>query len=156
MTKVLIVEDDMHKRQQIEAYFQDRAPEVDVNVAVSLIGGLRALRSISPDIVILDMTLPNHDPEDDGHIGSMLAFGGEEFLRQARRFNSNAVVVVVTQFETFGDEENAKERHELEADLMRTFPGIFMGMVYYHASLSGWSEELDTLILKSLQSGVAE
>ena len=150
MTKVLIVEDDVHKRQQLEEYFRDRAPSVVVHRAVSLIGGLRALRSTSPDIVILDMTLPNHDPEDDGHIGSMLAFGGEEFLRQARRFNVNAKVVVVTQFETFGDEDHAKERHELEADLALTFPDIFGGMVYYHASLSGWADELDALVLEAL------
>lgn len=146
MTKVLIVEDDPHKRQQLERFFSNWLPAPDVKVAISLIGGLRALRSHNPDIVILDMTLPNHDPEDDGHIGSMLAFGGEEFLRQARRLRSAAKVIVVTQFETFGDEENAKERHELETDLKRSFPDIFKGMVYYHASLSGWADELQALL----------
>lgn len=152
--KVLIVEDDVHKRQQLEAFFKERSPAAEVQLAVSLIGGLRALRSRTPDVVILDMTLPNHDPEDDGHIGSMLAFGGEEFLRQARRFGSKAVFVVVTQFETFGDEENGKERHELEADLVRDFPDLFKGMVYYHASLSGWADELDDLLRRSSEGGV--
>lgn len=154
MTKVLIVEDDMHKRQQLEAYIQTRAPAAEVYVAMSLIGGLRALRAHSPEFVFLDMTLPNHDPEEDGHIGSMLAFGGEEFLRQARRFGSKAKVIVVTQFETFGDEDNGKERHELEADLAQAFPEIFTGMVYYHASLSGWADELDVLVLSSLEQGL--
>jgi CheY-like chemotaxis protein len=149
--KVLIVEDDVHKRQQLEAYFAERLPSARVQLAVSLIGGLRALRTFTPDVVILDMTLPNHDPEDDGHIGTMLAFGGEEFLRQARRFGSSAAFVVVTQFETFGDEENGKERHELETDLTRDFPNHFKGMVYYHASLSGWADELDQLLRKSVE-----
>jgi CheY-like chemotaxis protein len=151
MSKVLIVEDDPHKRQQLERFFSSRASAADVKVAVSLIGGLRALRAHNPDVVVLDMTLPNHDPEEDGHIGSMLAFGGEEFMRQARRLRSSAKVVVVTQFETFGDEENAKERHELEADLARSFPEIFEGMVYYHASLSGWADELDALLKHALK-----
>lgn len=153
MSKVLIVEDDPHKRQQLERFFSTRAPAADVRVAISLIGGLRMLRAYNPDVVVLDMTLPNHDPEEDGHIGSMLAFGGEEFLRQARRMRSSAKVVVVTQFETFGDEENAKERHELEADLAENFPEIFKGMVYYHASLSGWADELDGLLQNALEGG---
>lgn len=153
MSKVLIVEDDPHKRQQLERFFSTRAPSADVRVAISLIGGLRMLRAYNPDVVVLDMTLPNHDPEEDGHIGSMLAFGGEEFLRQARRMRSSAKVVVVTQFETFGDEENAKERHELEADLAENFPEIFKGMVYYHASLSGWADELDGLLQNALEGG---
>jgi DNA-binding NarL/FixJ family response regulator len=151
MSKVLIVEDDPHKRQQLERFFSTRAPAAGVKVAVSLIGGLRALRAHNPDVVVLDMTLPNHDPEEDGHIGSMLAFGGEEFLRQARRLRSSAKVIVVTQFETFGDEDNAKGRYELEAHLAESFPEIFMGMVYYHASLSGWADELDALFHRALQ-----
>ncbi|MBW9069899.1 response regulator [Agrobacterium pusense] len=150
MMKALIVEDDIHKREQIELFMRERFPQLDVQNAVSLIGGIRALRQHEPDIVILDMSLPNYDPESDDTGSGMQAFGGEEFLRQARRSKSGADVIVVTQFETFGDDENFKDRKELELELQRDFPGMFRGMVYYHASLSGWAEELEELIEDAL------
>ncbi len=92
------------------------------------------------------MTLPNYDPENDGHVGSVLAFGGVEFLKQVRRSKIEPPVVVITQFETFGDDGNAKDRKELENDLRQNFPSIFKGMVYYHASLSSWTEELNYIL----------
>ncbi len=150
MTKMLIVEDDIHKRDQLLGFFHDRFPAIEVKVAVSLIGGIRVMREITPEIVILDMTLPNYDPEGEETSNSMQAFGGEEFLRQAQRGKADSDVIVVTQFETFGDGENLKDRNELEADLSRDFPSLFRGMVYYHASLSGWVEELEHLVNQTL------
>lgn len=150
MAKILIVEDDVHKREQLTSFIDAIEGSHIVEQAGSLIGGIRALRSGKPDIVILDMTLPNYEPENDGHIGSVLAFGGVEFLRQARRFNILTRVIVVTQFETFGDDENAKDRRELDHELGQQFPDIYEGMVYYHASLSDWWDELGTLLNKNL------
>ena len=151
MAKTLVVEDDVHKRDQILNFLQERFPEMEVKIAISLIGGIRSMRQFVPDLVILDMTLPNYDPAGEDTSGSMQAFGGEEFLRQARRFKLTSDVIVVTQFETFGDDENAKGRGELEADLRRDFPDIFRGMVYYHASLSGWAEELEGVLIQTLR-----
>lgn len=144
--KFLIVEDDVHKREQLVSFLTNKDENAVIEQAVSLIGGIRALRSLKPDCVILDMTLPNYDPESDGHVGSVLAFGGVEFLKQVRRFKLESRVVVITQFETFGDDGNAKDRKELEDELRKNFPSVFKGMVYYHASLSDWSEELNTLL----------
>ncbi|MEE9926430.1 MAG: response regulator [Brucella anthropi] len=151
MADFLIVEDDVHKREQLVSFLKSRDENATVKQEVSLIGGIRALRSLKLDCVVLDMTLPNYDPENDGHIGSVLAFGGVEFLKQARRFKLETPVVVITQFETFGDDENAKDRKELENDLRQNFPSIFKGMVYYHASLNDWSEELSFLLDEILQ-----
>lgn len=146
MVKFLIVEDDVHKREQLVSFFKNRDAKAVIEQAVSLIGGLRALRSVKPNCVILDMTLPNYDPENDGNVGSVLAFGGVEFLKQVRRLKLESSVIVVTQFETFGDDTNAKDRKELEYELRQNFPSTFKGMVYYHASLSAWSDELSALL----------
>lgn len=151
MTKILIVEDDVHKREQLVSFFNKRDEGATIEQAVSLIGGIRALRSMKPDCVILDMTLPNYDPENDGHVGSVLAFGGVEFLKQVRRLKLKSCVIVVTQFETFGDDDNEKGRKELESELYENYPSVFKGMVYYHASLSDWPDKLDFLLENILQ-----
>jgi DNA-binding NarL/FixJ family response regulator len=152
MIKILIVEDDVNKREQLHKFIALKFEAAGVEDAESLIGGVRKLRSWNPDIVLLDMTLPNYDAEGEAFSGSMQAFGGEEFLSQCNRFNLNPRVIVVTQFETFGDANEAKDRDELDSDLKRMFPTIYCGMVYYHASLSAWMEELENLIRLALRN----
>lgn len=150
MIKLLIVEDDINKREQLHAFMHDRFPAVATADSESLMGGVRKLRSWKPDLVILDMTLPNYDSEEGSYGVSMQAFGGEEFLRQCRRFDLRPFVIVVTQFETFGDGVETKGREELNAELARAFPEIYQGMVYYHASLSSWNDELDFAVRKAM------
>lgn len=151
MVDILIVEDDVHKRDQLVAFLSKGEDSPSIEQAGSLIGGIRALRATKPDYVILDMTLPNYEPESDGHVGSVLAFGGVEFLRQVRRYRIETKVIVVTQFETFGDDDNAKDRKELDAELREQFSNVYKGMVYYHASLSDWSDELQNLLEQSFK-----
>lgn len=150
MIKILVVEDDVNKREQLHKFISAKFEAAVIDDAESLIGGVRKLRSWNPDIVLLDMTLPNYDPEGEAFSGSMQAFGGEEFLSQCKRFGLTPRVIVVTQFETFGDASEAKDRDELDSDLKRMFPKIYCGMVYYHASLSAWMDELEMLIRKAL------
>jgi CheY-like chemotaxis protein len=150
--KLLIVEDDANKREQLHNLVADRFPALTVTDAESLIGGVRQLRHWNPDIVILDMTLPNYDPEDESNTGGMEAFGGEEFLRQVKRFQLSPSVIVVTQFETFGDIGESKGREELHSYLDQSFPETYRGMVYYHASLNTWSDELEKLVRDALRS----
>lgn len=151
MVKILIVEDDANKREQLVSFLSKTKCATLIEQACSLIGGIRTLRASKPDFIILDMTLPNYDPENDGHVGSVLAFGGVEFLRQVRRHNFDTHVVVVTQFETFGEDDSTKDRKELDQELHRQFPSNYKGMVYYHASLSDWTDELQLLLDQSLK-----
>lgn len=155
MIKLLIVEDDLNKKEQLLQLVAERFPAFHVRTAESLIGGVRALRQWQPDLVVLDMTLPNYDPAaDGGSSGGMEAFGGEEFLRQADRFGLAPAVIVVTQFETFGDLGESKDRDELAAHLIQAFPGTYQGMVYYHASLNAWADELETSIRFALRGAL--
>lgn len=156
MIRLLIVEDDINKLDQLNQFVAERFPAFAVENAESLIGGVRKLRSWNPDLVLLDMTLPNYDLEEGNLNASMQAFGGEEFLRQSKRFNLRPRVIVVTQFETFGDASEAKDRDELNAELQEAFPEVYCGMVYYHASINAWSDELETAVRNALGSLLAD
>lgn len=151
MTKLLIVEDDSNKREQLNRLVNERFPLFTVSNAESLMGGVRALRRWRPEIVVLDMTLPNYDPEDEGDTGETEGFGGEEFLRQAVRFGLSPVVIVVTQFEIFSEYGESKDRAELHAHLNEVFPTIYRNMVYYHASLNSWADELEQRLTDALE-----
>lgn len=140
--KLLLVEDDDNKRQQVLELLQTSFPKLEIEVAASLISALRALKTTKPEIVLLDMTLPNYDVAEGAGAGGLHAFGGEEFLRQAQRFGLSPIVIVITQFETFGDPPNDKGLVQLNSELQATFPNLYKGAVYYHASIYDWTTEL--------------
>lgn len=144
--KLLIVEDDDNKRAHIRAFVDEEFPGWEVHEAVSLITALRAVHSIYPDIVLLDMALPNYDEGSATGSADILHFGGQEFLRQVRRASIDCRVIVVSQFETFGDPPNRKAFAQLVDELGSQFEGMFAGGVYYHASQSDWMEKLGPML----------
>lgn len=145
----LLVEDDDNKREQLIDYFKERYPKLEVHVATSLISAIRALRQYQPALIVLDMTLPNYDVVEGETGGGLHPFGGQEFLRQVNRHQICTSVVVITQFESFGEPPDAKQLSELDGDLRRAFPDTYKGAVYYHASISDWINELTDIIERS-------
>lgn len=144
--RVLIVEDDENKRMQLSEFLGGALTGVDLHIARSLHGGIRKVRQERPDLIILDMTLPNYDPGPDESGGQTHPLGGREFLGQLERFDIRVPVIVVTQFETFGKGPQAMNIRDLDRDLRGEFPEIYKGTVYYHAAIQGWKQELDNIL----------
>jgi CheY-like chemotaxis protein len=144
--RLLLVEDDDNKQKQVLELLQATYPKLQVEVAGSLISALRSVKRLRPEIVLLDMTLPNYDIVEGESGGGLHAFGGEEFLRQTRRFGISTAVIVITQFETFGDPPHDKGFIQLDAELKSSFPDMYHGAVYYHASIYDWTSELLRLL----------
>lgn len=140
--KILVVEDDENKRQQLVNFLQEYRRDIIVIVERSLQSGLRKIRKESFDVVILDMTLPTYDTTPDESGGQTHIFGGREFLEQMSRFNINTPAIVVTQFVTFGKGPRAMSLQDLHGELLREHPTRYQGAVYYHAAIRGWQTAL--------------
>lgn len=152
--KVLIVEDDENKSREIEAVVSARADITSVTLTRSLHGGRRVLKSDAFDVVILDMTLPNYDASaDEPGGGSVHSFGGQKLLRYMARLELATPVVVVTQFELFIGDDGPMDIHELDSQLESSFAPAYLGIVYYHASLSRWRLDLGRFLDGVLRSG---
>jgi CheY-like chemotaxis protein len=150
---VLVVEDDENKRNQLRQFLRETFPEMGVDLERSLQGGVRRIRRSRPDLVLLDMTLPNYDPGPDEPGGQTHIFGGQEFLRQMDRFEIVLPVIVVTQFETFGKPPNTKLLQDLDRELRAEHATSYRGAVYYHSAIHGWKEELKELMRLTLADG---
>lgn len=144
--RILVVEDDENKKSRILEYLRSRHPQSDFVCAGSLVSGLRAAKQTKPDLVILDMTLPNYDANGSDLDGKMHAFGGKEYLRQTARMTADSKIIVLTQFESFGEAPNVTGLKDLDAELRTRFPENYMGAVYYHASIDDWMDQLDSII----------
>src|SRR5690349_17340660 len=132
--KVLLVEDDENKRTQIVQFLRAEYPEYQLEIERSLQSGLRHIRRTVPNLVLLDMTLPNYDTGPDETGGQAHKLGGREFLRQMDRFDISVPVIVVTQFERFGKGDTAVDLETLDRDLRRDHASVYRGAVYYHAA----------------------
>jgi CheY-like chemotaxis protein len=146
--RLLLVEDDDNKRLRLLRELQSISREVDC--AASYQGGLKALLHERYDAVVLDMTLPTFDisEEDDG--GRPQALGGQELLRQMKRRGIASPVVVVTQFDQFGERQDALTRQQLDAELRTHHSDIYAGLVFYDSTIEGWKEQLIALLSEAL------
>lgn len=149
---VLIIEDDENKRNQICCFIQDRFSDPTICVAKSLHSGLKGIINGDYDLILLDMTLPTFDINVDEHGGRPRAYGGKEILSQMNRRGIVVPVVVVTQFDRFGQGIDLITLNELNRQLHTAYPNTYMGAVYYNAALEGWKDTLYKLIVNILQN----
>jgi len=148
-----LVEDDENKRLRLLEFFKKNYPQMEIVVAYSLNSGVRLVRQELPDIVILDMTLPNFDQDAEESGGYMHQFGGREFLRQLDRFDIVIPVIVVTQFETFGKPPQVMGIMELDERLSREHPDQYRGAIYYNAAIHDWAAKLKNIVDQTIKGG---
>lgn len=143
---VYIVEDDFLKANRLLTFLKESLEGAQVNIFGSFQSGLRALQRATPDLVILDMTLPTFDRAGSDREGRLRPLGGYDLMRKLIHRSVQVSVIVVTQLETFGEGADQITFPELVERCRRDFPAIFRGGVYFRQADSGWQSELLRLI----------
>jgi DNA-binding NarL/FixJ family response regulator len=152
--RILIVDDDNNKLGQIHQFLAEILQGAQFVEARSYQGGLREVVRNTPDMMVLDMSMPTFDPA--GGNSRWRPFAGRDVLREMQRHKIHIPVVIVTQFENFGDGTSEKTLQELAAELARDFPLQYVGTVYYHAAQSQWKVELERHVRQRLAGGERE
>lgn len=149
--KILLVEDEDPKRNNILGTLAKMSPKPEVAEARSVTSALRSLRSFAFDLVLLDMSLPSFDvgPGEPG--GRPQGFGGIEVLRSMDRFGVRTPVVVITAYEAFPSGGTQIPLDALRADLTKAHPKIFHGLVFYNSVFSTWSDDLIALVNEAVK-----
>lgn len=146
--KVLIIDDSDYKITSLTESIRSWRSSADIFVARSFQNGLHKLKEWNPDLVLLDMTLPTSESAS-GHLeGRMRFFGGRELLAEMELEQLSTAVIIVTQFDRFGEHPNSVDRETLFAQLLHRFPDVFRGGIYYSNIDSGWKVKLTQLLKK--------
>lgn len=145
---ILVVEDDENKRNQLTEFLNSEFPSAALQTAHSLQSGLRAIICGGVDLVLLDMTMPTFDIGENEDGGRPQAYAGREILRQMERREINIPVIVVTQFDRFGEGNDILGIEELDEQLFKEHRGMYGGAVYYDVTLGGWKEKLADKIIE--------
>jgi CheY-like chemotaxis protein len=144
--KILIIEDSDYKIQSLQSLLKECGIGSDVQVAKCFQSGKRALREFQPDLLLLDMTLPTSERSDGQLEGRTRIFGGREILAEMEFLNCKAKVVIVTQFDNFGEPPNSVDLKSLFQILKERFPSLFLGGVYYSNVDSSWQGNLRRIL----------
>ncbi len=144
--KVLIIEDSDYKIQSIQGLLKGLALDENIRVAKAFQSGKRALKEFRPDLVLLDMTLPTSESPDGRLEGRMRIFGGRELLAEMEFLDITSKVIIVTQFDHFGEPPYAVDLMTLLDQLKFKYPNFFLGGVYYSNIDSKWQSELSSIL----------
>lgn len=144
--RILIIEDDQNKIKILSNFLVEIMQKVDIIKRFSYQSGLKEIVKGGYDVIFLDMSMPTFDitPHETG--GSPRPFAGKEILKQMERRKIDIPVIVVTQFERFGEGTSTITITELIDELNKLHKDIYMGTVYYNAALNNWKDDISGLL----------
>jgi CheY-like chemotaxis protein len=144
--KCLLIEDSPLKADLILGYLDAEFPELTVDLRKSYQSGLKALSETPADFLILDMTLPNFDISPGVRHGKPRPLGGYEIMRKLNRKGICPSVLVLTQYESFGEGDQTYTLSDLSKKCETEFPRSFFGLEYFSSSADTWRSAIRKLI----------
>lgn len=137
--RTLFVEDNPKKREHLTAFYEAEFSQDITREATALISGLRLAREFQPQLIILDMTLPNYSVEDSKGVPSeLLPFAGKEFVMRVNRMGFQTSIIIVSMFETFGIAPRLITLSSLDEELKQKYPRVYIRAVHYSPSEADW------------------
>ena len=148
--KILIIEDDQNKLQNLMNFIKQNYSQTEITGKKSYHSGLTEVFEKKYDLIILDMSMPTYDitPSEPG--GRPRAFAGREVLLQMRRKGIVTPIIVVTQFETFGENEDRMSLEQLRQQLKNLEKDRFNETIYYNSASDEWKVQLKGSIENAL------
>jgi DNA-binding NtrC family response regulator len=138
--RVLIVEDNLQKKEAIERLLVSRYP-IEARYVNSISASLPTIERESWDLVILDMTF--QITTGAGHALRKEALAGLEVLQFMAAKRISSPVIVATQHTVFSHGAiNVQTIQALDSLLKRSFPRIYRTTVFIDLNTDDWHSPL--------------
>lgn len=138
---VLIIEDDINKLKAI-CDFLSNYRNIKCSSQMSYHSGMQTLLCEKFDLLLLDMSMPIYDVAAHKTDGRLLPLAGRDILFQLQRRGILLPTIIITQYEDF----DGLSLIDLDRELEKEFPQLYMGFVYYNITQDGWKEKLATML----------
>jgi len=148
--KILIIEDDPIKLKSVTDFLKNEYQDAKIYDRMSYQSGLKLILKEGFDVVLLDMQLPNYDikPGEDGYKHRPMA--GRDILREIKRKRIPAKVMIITQYDSFGENGKTSSLEEWHTSFTADFANIYLKIIFYKPGSTSWKallkENLDTFI----------
>jgi CheY-like chemotaxis protein len=144
--KILLVEDDEKKIDDIVRYFETTHPDLDLTIKKSYKSGLREIIVNSYDLVLIDMSLPTWDSMDLEPVGSFENFGGYNIMKEMERKKIKTKALLITMFDEFGQSDTSITVNQINEVLNQQFSDFYLGYVFYNSRENDWQINLNDKI----------
>lgn len=144
--KLLIIEDDPNKAHEIINFIKTIESDIVWDYKKSYQSGLKELQSNNFDLVILDMSLPTFDVNKGEDAYKFRHLAGQEILNEIKRKAINAKVIILTQFERFGEGKQYITLSDLKLQLRKNYREIYLNTISYQPNKTNWKIELLEII----------
>lgn len=139
--KILIIEDDKIKIEKLTSFLKNH----DFELRESFQSGLHALRINKYDLLILDMTIPLWEKENNDINQNYEQFGGEKILREMKRKKIIVPVILFTMFDKFPMGNDVLTFEQISSKYKENFD-FYIDAVYYDSRNDDWKNNLLNLI----------
>lgn len=139
--KILIIEDDKIKIEKLTSFLKNHI----FDLRESFQSGLEALRNNKYDLLILDMTIPLWEKENNDINQNYEQFGGEKILREMKRKKIIVPVILFTMFDKFPIGNDVLTFEQISAKYKENFD-FYIDAVYYDSRNDDWKNNLLSLI----------
>lgn len=140
--KILLVEDDEHKMNDIILYLKTTMKDVNIDTAYSIASGVETAINNLYDLVLLDMTIPNFDITETSDGGKSYKNGGEIIVKELLDEEIDFRCAIITQYETFNNETI----DQIGLRMKVLCGDNYYGYVKYSTSDNSWKDSLKKLI----------
>lgn len=140
--KILLVEDQKYKSDDILTYLSSNWPDIEVVLARSYSDGLREVLNAEYDIILLDMTLPIFEKCEGEDGEQMFEDGGRRIMRRMKSKRVTTPCYVITQYDKIQD----VTIESMDNELKKVFPDIYKKYIFYQSNSNVWKNELLNLI----------
>lgn len=142
--KILLVEDSENKKKQIIDFVKKAIPDANINYKMSYQSGLQEIMENDYDFIILDMSMPIYDQDDNNVKIHIHIFAGWDILDRMNQSMIDTKVVVITQYETFQGEHGFFTLEDLDTKFKDNYDN-YLGLIYI--SQLNWKDELKDFLI---------
>lgn len=139
---ILIVEDEIPKLRHLKEFIEANFPNENLTISRSYNSALEIIEDDEFDVILLDMSIPTYDIDEEEPGGRPQGFGGVEILRFMSAEGIVAKVVVITGYDAFEKGDVSLGVDELRASIENEFPELFSKMIYFNTTYDDWKSEL--------------
>jgi len=146
MVDILIVEDDLHKFEELEGFVLGRFAGAWVEKAVSVSSAIRAIDVRRFDLILLDMALPSHTLKPGNGPPSSLLSGGLEIIHEFDFSNRNEPIVILTQHPEIEIDSELIPLGAVTDKINELFSVNLLGCIFYEMGSDAWRNKLEGLV----------
>lgn len=137
----LIIEDDTYKSEHLQKILEKNF-DISIEIKAAYKSGLIDALKPEYDFILLDMSMLTFDISSQEKGGRPRHFAGKEIMLQMKRRNILTPVIIITQFENFGEGTEKINLNDLTKQVEDIqYPG-YKKTIFYNMTKNEWQDEL--------------